>query len=450
MSDQMNIQEQHLHKEPEPRQEDLQAPVRTQQGAVAQVASYLRGRPAAPEMGQMLQQMRAQGRLGRGEMMQVRNLLQRQCGNDYAREAFTAASAAGPGGAAASVMGADPALKGPEPEGPEPEGPVPGGPEIEGPEPEGPTAPTSRPVTLQEHRDAGTVRRDFMPGQRCAALRRALDRVFEDKEAIYRLLEDCNRTEAGFIERTYRKVFGRDLLEHLDDKMGGAALRRAYAPFGRASEVSETTGEWIARKTGQVVDTAKKVYKAEKEGIEVALDMLSIVKDLGLNPLTGEGTVTLDVGKAFFYLAPYLPPHLAYMFNLDPSNSGAHRVTLYVNLKQKMASLHADLLSVRAMHYPNFFSGPCSLNKVDIQVRNFNPMQPARAGSTGFARIQGASIQTPSSPALPWIPRGPSRWSMPGRWSWAGSWSTRRACPSSRAAARQTAWSRTSHSARPG
>jgi len=354
-------QQQQQQKDEQQRAPEVDRPPRQQQqNAVAAVQAYLGRRPGAAQVGALLARMQSEGRLSRGDLSKVAELLARQCGNAFAREALAPVQAKGGG----------------------------------------PPQQVRKPQTLQEHRQAGTVRRDFMPGQLSFKLHNALDRFFADKPAIYAVLEGCNKVEAELLRRTYRNVYKRDLLEHLDDKLNGADLRRAWAPFGKAGDVPETTTEWIGRK-------ASEAYRVQKQGLETMADMASIVKDLRLNPITMEGTVTVDVGKAFYYLAPHLPPHLATMFSVDPSARVANKVALYVNLKQGVAHLHARQLAVRGMHYPSFFSGPCTLNKVDLQLRNFNPLKPQAAGTNGFASIGSAMVANPVFTSRPLDEKGP-------------------------------------------
>ncbi len=349
------------------REQEAQAPQR--EGAVPAVQAYLGRRPSPSDMGNLLRQLQSQGLLQGEEAAKVRDLLQRNCGNDYTQRAFQGAMQQGAPASAPAMMASHT-----------------------------PTGAGKRPETLQEHRDAGTVRRDFMPGQLSMKLNKALDKWFADKQAIFEALDGCNSTEAEFLKSTYQKVFNRDLLKHLEDKLSGADLRRAYTPFGKAGEVGETFGETVSRKFselgGTITKGASDIYNAEKEGLKVAYDMLSIVQDLGLNPITGEGTVTLDVAKAFFYLAPYLPDHIATMFRVDPSGGG-NRVQLYVNLRSKVATIQTAQLGVLGMNYPNFMSQSASLNQVRVQVNNFDPTKPTASGSSAFATMASATLNRP-------------------------------------------------------
>lgn len=353
--------QQQQQKDDQQRAPELDRPPRQQQqSALAAVEAYLGRRPGPAQVATLLARMQSEGRLSRGDLSKIAELLARQCGNAFAQEALAPVRTKGGG--------------------------VPARPR--------------KPETLQEHRQAGTVRPDFKPGLLSMKLHRALDRFWEDKEAIFAVLDPCNKIEAELLRRTYQNVHKRDLLEHLKDKLSGQDLRRAWTPFGKAGQVAETTTEWIGRK-------ASEFYNAEKQGLETLADMASIVKDLRLNPVTMEGTVTVNVGKAFYYLAPHLPPHLGQMFSVDPSARVANKVSLYVNLKQGLAHLNAPQLAVRGMHYPNFFSGPCTLNNVDLQVRNFNPLKPDQAGAKGFAHIDSATVTNPVFTSRPLNEKGP-------------------------------------------
>ncbi|MDY0062674.1 MAG: hypothetical protein RBU45_22880 [Myxococcota bacterium] len=356
--------------------EQQQAP--PQSAAVASVASFLEGRPSYSALAGMLSQLVAAGRLPPPELAQVRDLVQQACGNDFARRAFAEA-------------GLQPAATPPAVDAPQQVGAAP------------PPAVTKVPTTLPELKQAGLVRKDFAPGTLSMTLFKALDKYFPDKETVWKILEACNRTELDFLKNAYQQVHGRDLVAHLDDRLNGADLRRAWAPFGKAGDVGETTGEYLARKTSeagewvkdkgnQAIEGAKNLYEDGKAGVEVLKDMASVIQDLGLNPLTGEGTVTVDAGKAFFYLRPFLPPHIATMFNIDPAAAAANKVELYVNLPQKRAAMRADQLAVLGMRYPNFFSSSCTLNRVSLQVLHFNPLKPTAGGSNGFATIESATL----------------------------------------------------------
>lgn len=334
------------------QQNAAQQPRLEQQSAVALVSARLSGRPPASEIGTMLKQLQGQGRLGADELVRVRDLLTRTCGNDYARDAL-------------SRVGGSPQLQ-------------PG---------------AARPQTLQEAKAAGLVRKDFLPGTLSQQLNKAMAGAGTDEEAIWRIVEGCNPHELRYLQEAYLKVYGKDLVAELKTEMSGAELRRALAPFGRSSEAPETAGEWVSHK-------AERVKEDTKNGLEVLADLASIVKDLGINPISQEGTVTVDVGKAYYYLRPFLPPHIAQMLNVDPA-SGANKVTLYVNLKSKVATVSSPALVVRGMNYPNFFCGSCALNNVMIRATNFDPLRPANAGSAGTATIAGATMQNATFTSKP-------------------------------------------------